>query len=88
MLNQGLSDIEVRDQLQSRVPEFSISPAPGGQWNWLLGLLALFVASTTLLLLARHAVSRRPSDSPREVDFDEEQHWQDRLDDELIDSIE
>lgn len=88
MLNQGLSETEVRDQLQSRVPEFSLSPDPGGQWNWLLGLLALAVASTTLVLVARHAVARRPAAYAKVNDFDEEQHWQDRLDDELIESSE
>jgi hypothetical protein len=76
------------------VPEFSLSPDPGGHWNWLLGLLALALASSTLVLLARHAVARRPAESPQldksneSDESDDEQHWQDRLDDELIDAIE
>ena len=92
MLNQGVTEEEVYDRLQARVPEFSLSPDPGGKWNWLIGLIAFGVASSTLVLLIR-SVARKSdpvavanSEDAAKEDFDEEQHWQDRLDDELLDS--
>ncbi len=90
MLNQGITEAEVYDRLQARVPEFSLSPDPGGKWNWLIGLIAFGVASSTLVLLIR-SVARKgapvvAAEDVAKADFDEEQHWQDRLDDELLDS--
>jgi len=86
-LNEGLSEAEIRHRLQGRVPEFNISPEPGGPWNWLLAFLALAVASTALILVARHAVARRlPAQAPVADEYDEDEHWQDRLEDELLDS--
>ncbi len=90
-LNGGVSEEEVRARLQARVPEFSLSPDPGGQWDWLLGVIAIAVASGTLVLLTRRSVARRTPEraayeAMTDLEFDDEMHWQDRLDDELIDS--
>ena len=82
-LNDGVGEHEVRRRLQARVPDFSLSPEPGGVWNWLLGLSAIGVASGLFFLLARRAVARRV---PEVDDFDEDQQWQDQLDDELLDA--
>ena len=85
-LNAGVSEGEVRARLQARVPEFSMSPDPGGRWDWLLGVLALSIASGTLVLLTRRAVSKRPSlNAPKDLD-DDAMHWEELLDDELINS--
>lgn len=85
-LNSGVSESEVRARLQARVPDFSMSPDPGGRWDWLLGVLALGVASGTLVLLTRRVVARRPSlVQPESVDEDA-LHWEELLDDELINS--
>jgi hypothetical protein len=63
-----------------------MSPDPGGRWDWLLGVLALGVASGTLVLLTRRAVARRPSlVQPESVD-ENALHWEELLDDELINS--
>ncbi len=87
MLNQGVSEEEVYERLQARVPDFSLSPDPGGNWNWLIGLIVFGVASGTLILLTRSAVAKRGSVvAAKADDYDDEQHWQDRLDDELLDS--
>ncbi len=85
-LNAGVSEEEVRARLQARVPGFSMSPDPGGRWDWLLGVLALGIASGTLVLLTRRAVSRKTSlEAPEAVD-EESLHWEEVLDDELLNS--
>jgi hypothetical protein len=81
-----VSESEVRKRLQARVPDFSMSPDPGGRWNWLIGVLALGVASGTLVLLTRRAVARGPSLETIEDDGEEATRWEELLDDELINS--
>lgn len=81
-----MSESEVRKRLQARVPDFSMSPDPGGRWNWLIGVLALGVASGTLVLLTRRAVARGPSLETIEDDGEEATRWEELLDDELINS--
>lgn len=81
----------MRARLQARVPDFNLDPDPGGKWDWLLGVLAIGVATGTLVMLTRRAVaSEKPSDEVEEpaaaLEYDEELHWQDRLDDELMNS--
>ena len=93
-LEEGVSDTEIGDRLQARVPDFPLRPDPGGYWNWLLGALAFMIASTVLLLLGKNAVQHKGIHSaftdlpePAKGESDEEkEHWQDRLDDELLDS--
>lgn len=60
-----------------------MSPDPGGRWDWLIGVLALGIASTTLVLVTRRAVSRDPPEFASSTE-DEDARWQERLDDELI----
>ncbi len=82
-LNSGVSEADVKGRLQARVPDFPMSPDPGGRWNWLIGLLAIGGASAALVLLTRRAVA---SDPPEKMLYEQEvaDHWQERLDDELI----
>ncbi len=74
----------MRERLQERVPEFNMSPDPGGRWNWLLGVLAIGVASATLLALTRRAVASDPPGEIARSEDDDAQRWEERLDDELI----
>lgn len=87
-LNAGISEEEIERRLQARVPGFSLSPDPGGRWDWLLGSLALAVAAIVLLLIARGTVrksrSRRVIPESTESGTEAAEEWQDRLDDELL----
>ncbi|MCP4445145.1 MAG: hypothetical protein GY811_07355 [Myxococcales bacterium] len=76
----------VKHEPWRRALESLLSPDPGGRWNWLLGLISLGVASVLLILLTRNAVARVPPLKVVHPEFDEELHWQERLEDELIDS--
>ncbi len=85
-----MSEEEIGRRLQARVPGFHLSPDPGGKWNWLLGLVALGVATSTLVVIARGTVrARRPAQIELETNGaklrEEEEELQDRLDDELRD---
>ena len=83
-----MSEEEIGRRLQARVPDFRLSPDPSGQWNWLLGFLALGVASGTLFLIARGTVRRgrrAPVETTSSGVSEEEEEFEDRLDDELLD---
>ena len=81
----GVSEQEVIARLQARVPEFKLSPDPGGQWDWLLGLAALGISTTLLVALSRRAVRRLPKRPLTEVAEEaEDDDLADRLDDELL----
>ena len=85
-LDAGVSEDEVLERLQARVPEFSLSPDPGGRWDWLLGLIAVVLASGMLVALTRRSLVRGVPEKTDRDPFDDEGHWQERLDDELLES--
>lgn len=87
-----MSEEEIERRLQARVPGFSLSPDPGGRWDWLLGSLALAIAAMVLVLIARGTVAKSrarqasPESEPSAGESPEvAEEWQDRLEDELLD---
>ncbi len=87
---EGATDDDIIARLQSRTPAFDISPDPGGNWNWGIGVVA--IASITLLMggiaysTARHRRQDRNSTAASTVPvWSEQEHLdlEERLDEEL-----
>jgi cytochrome c-type biogenesis protein CcmH/NrfF len=56
---QGVSNEEIRQRLEARVPGFDLSGRPGGAWGWGLPLFGMALASLWLGFMWRRARSRR-----------------------------
>ncbi len=79
-----MSEVEIRERLQARVPNLNISHDPGGVWNWMIGMIAV-VGSIAVLGLASRGRRARGS-SPRAIpDVDDDDEWSHVLDEELVD---
>ncbi|MBT8491960.1 MAG: hypothetical protein KJO07_02775 [Deltaproteobacteria bacterium] len=87
MVREGLSDGEIVKRLQARRPDFDISSAPGGSWDWLLGVLAGGLVTVVLVVASRKLIRKGPKsgdetgDESPSGELDED--YEDRLDDEL-----